>query len=189
MIRQGSRLLFGESPDSEETGDLPLKYLEFHTQSGSWRLVGKFYSSAVKHNLSGSNWHRHCRSGSFTRLSSSTTHQARVCLPALPGCRSGGFTRLLSSTTHLARVCPGPSPVRRADTSDRSSGFCSRIVNFRTKERIGRRPCRLSAGIQTACRRCPRYRRPGCPWPPGGRRDHCGAGADRSSFSPRNRRS
>ena len=36
---------------------------------------------------------------------------------------SGSFTRLSSSTIHQARICPGPSPVRRAEASDWSGSF------------------------------------------------------------------
>ena len=35
-----------------------------------------------------------------------------VWLPALPGDRSGGFTRVTSSTTHQARVCPQGLPAK-----------------------------------------------------------------------------
>ena len=45
------------------------------------------------------------------------------------------------------------------------------------------------SGTRTAYRRYPRYRRPGCPWPPGGRTGRCGAGAGRSSSGPRSHRS
>ena len=119
------------------------------------------------------------RSGSFTRLPSRKIHQARVCLPALPGKkspdseesgdfplllfvpirragtsdRSGGFTRVTSSKTHQSRVWPpalpgkkspdsGESgdfalklfvPIRRAETSDRSGGF-TRVTSSKTHQ-------------------------------------------------------
>ena len=69
------------------------------------------------------------RSGGFTRLPPSTTYQARI------GTGTAGravSARLSARTIHQARVWPpalpgvpyGPNSIRRADTSDRSGGFC-----------------------------------------------------------------
>ena len=94
-----------ESSVSGETGDSQSKTFDPIRRAEASDWSGGFCSPYGSQNLSGPNWHRHCRSGGFTRLSSSKTYQSRVWPPALPGYRSGGFTRLSSSTTYQARVC------------------------------------------------------------------------------------
>ena len=49
----------------------------------SQRPVGRFYSTSVKQDFKTRVWHRHCRSGGFTRLPSSKIPQARACPPGL----------------------------------------------------------------------------------------------------------
>ena len=64
-----------------------------------------------------SNWHRHCRSGGFTRLSSSKTRQTRAWLPAHAGgrCFWGGDvvdwwqTILLGGTPYEKDLCHIPA--------------------------------------------------------------------------------
>ena len=60
-------------------GPSPVRRAEASDRSGG------FCSPYCSQNLPGPNWHRHCRSGGFTRLSSSNIHQSRVWLPALLG--------------------------------------------------------------------------------------------------------
>ena len=75
----------------KETGDSQSKTFDPIRRAEASDRSGGFSSPCGSQNLSGPNWHRHCRSGGFTRLSSSKTYHARVWLPALPGDRSGGF--------------------------------------------------------------------------------------------------
>ena len=93
-------------------------------------------------------------------------------LPVPPACRSGTARR------------PFPTIYMDGFRGGRRAGPTQKIPR-----RILRRGISVNVDTQTAYRRCPRYRRPGCPWPPAGRKDRTGAGAGRSSFSPRNRRS
>ena len=77
-----------KSPVSEETGDFSYKLSVPIRRAETSNRSGGFCSPYSSQNLPGPNWHRHCRSGGFNRLSSSKNYQARIC--------------------------PGPSPVRRA---------------------------------------------------------------------------
>ena len=72
---------FGSGPCLKTSPYIPNSIRRADTSDRS----GGFSSPYGSHNLSVSNWHRHCRSGSFTRLPTSTIHQTRVCLRALPG--------------------------------------------------------------------------------------------------------
>ena len=94
-------------------------------------------------------------------------------LPVPPACR-GGTARRPFPTIYILTVSVGDGGrVQRKKSPD---AYCAGGLQ-------------INADIRTAYRRCPRYRRPGCPWPPAGRTDRCGAGAGRSSSGPRNRRS
>ena len=90
-----------ESSVSGETGDSQSKTFDPIRRAEASDRSGGFSAPCGSQNLSGPNWHRHCRSGGFTRLSSSKTYQARVCQRRLAAkiprfLRNGGFLSKLS---------------------------------------------------------------------------------------------
>ena len=104
---------------------------EFHTPSGSQRPVGKFYSTTVEQNPPGSNCHRHCRSGSFTRLPSSKIHQARIvtgtagravlleyrpaqCIDTSLSPGTAGFLKILKKCAICRKLCYNGENERRS---------------------------------------------------------------------------
>ena len=108
--------------------------------------------------------------------------------------RNGGFSSKFVRPNTKSDGTPGTAfPTVRIPYAERKLATGREILlDCRqaqpTSHEFTRAGSALSAGIRTAYRRCPRYRRPGCPWPPAGRKDHCGAGAGRSSSSPHSHR-